>query len=240
MGQIIRISSSDVMPSMAAVLRTQGFPPDATPDDRTRSMLEQSLAIFTEVARPEGILMEIRKDDFAVIYDGEGQNDKDAPLPAIAEASNELALFAVTLGERISGEISRLFAENEFALGSLLDSAASEGAEMAAEKVESYYRGMLTGTGRFDKSSGLMRFSPGYCGWHISGQRRLFERLRPESIGVKLRQSYLMDPLKSVSGVIVVGPRRIFQFDDDFSFCDKCQTHSCRDRIKAMMDDGVI
>lgn len=87
-----------------------------------------------------------------------------------------------------------------------------------------------------DTSAATMLFSPGYCGWHVSGQKRLFESLRPDEIGIELSESFLMQPLKSVSGVIVVGPREIFDFDDAFSFCDECSTHSCRDRIRTVLE----
>jgi hypothetical protein len=45
-----------------------------------------------------------------------------------------------------------------------------------------------------------------------------------------------MYPLKSISGVIAVGPKSIFDFPDDFPFCETCRTHDCRDRIRAVMN----
>ena len=63
---------------------------------------------------------------------------------------------------------------------------------------------------------GVLRYSPGYCGWHISGQRRLFAHLRPERIGITLHDSYLMEPLKSVSGVLIAGAKEIHAFADTY------------------------
>jgi hypothetical protein len=88
--------------------------------------------------------------------------------------------------------------------------------------------------GRLDAERGMLRFSPGYCGWDLTAQRALFESLRPEAIGIFLTGSCLMQPLKSVSGVIVAGKKEIFEFDDDFSFCSDCATHECRDRIRSL------
>jgi hypothetical protein len=76
-----------------------------------------------------------------------------------------------------------------------------------------------------------LRYSPGYCGWHISGQRKLFDFLKPETIGISLRESHLMEPLKSVSGVVIVGPAGIHAFQDEYPFCERCKTHGCRERI---------
>jgi hypothetical protein len=65
-------------------------------------------------------------------------------------------------------------------------------------------------------------------------QGKLFEFLRPREIGITLRESYLMDPLKSVSGVVLVGPREIHEFEMDYSFCAECRTPSCRARINTI------
>jgi len=81
---------------------------------------------------------------------------------------------------------------------------------------------------------GVLRYSPGYCGWHVTGQRRLFAALRPEQIGITLGDSCLMEPLKSVSGVLIAGPRKIHQFKDAFPFCEQCTTRGCRERLRAL------
>jgi hypothetical protein len=84
----------------------------------------------------------------------------------------------------------------------------------------------------------VLPYSPGYCGWHVTGQRRLFDRLEPQRIGVTLNSSCLMQPLKSVSGVLVIGPSSIHEFDNDFDFCALCSTYQCRARIGLLTDDG--
>jgi hypothetical protein len=43
-----------------------------------------------------------------------------------------------------------------------------------------------------------------------------------------------MQPLKSVSGVILAGPRTIHRFPPTYDFCDRCETRTCRDRLRAM------
>jgi hypothetical protein len=117
----------------------------------------------------------------------------------------------------------------------MLDGAASEGAELAAQVLEQEYIRYLVSGDTPIRGMSALQFSPGYCGWHISGQRKLFEFLQPAEIGLELTDSYLMRPLKSVSGVIVVGPREIFDFKDDFDFCDECDTRSCRERVRTAM-----
>jgi hypothetical protein len=88
--------------------------------------------------------------------------------------------------------------------------------------------------GRLADDGAALRYSPGYCGWHVSGQKRLFRSLEPERIGITLTDSCLMQPLKSVSGVIVAGPKEVHRFSPNYSFCRHCETHSCRERLRAL------
>jgi len=236
MRRTISIPPKDVVPSIDAVLKGQGIPEAVTPDETTTRLAQQSISIYRDHSDPTGIIMEISKPDFTEVYRGEGKNEEETPLDKIYKASDSLALFAVTIGENVGAKISGLFHGNEFALGSMLDSAASLGAEMAAQALERFYAGYLKESGRFDSTVGVMQFSPGYCGWHMSGQKKLFQHLRPDEVGITLRESFLMQPLKSISGVIVVGAKEIFEFDDDFPFCSDCDTHSCRDRIEAVLN----
>lgn len=224
------IKIENVTPSSADVLKGQGIPEGASFDDRILQLADDAIAVYKKFSEPAGILMEISKFDFENIYNGEGQNEPETPLDSIRQSADSFALFAVTVGEKLSAEISRLFAVNEFAAGAMLDSAASYGAELAARTVENYYNGYLKSAGRLNPIMGILRFSPGYCGWHISAQKKLFEYLKPIETGIELGQSFLMKPLKSISGVIIAGKKEIFMFDDVFPFCGDCDTHSCRDR----------
>ena len=195
-------------------------------------LARESLLTYKRLCKPKGLVKDISQTDFESVYRGEGRNETQTPLVDIYPIADSLALFAVTVGGGVSDEIARLFETNDFALGAMLDTTASEGAEMATRFIENHYRQCLKDQDRFDSSSGTLSFCPGYCGWHVSAQKRLFEFLRPADIGIELNTSFLMQPLKSVSGVLVAGPKRIFDFDDDYAFCSACDTRTCRDRIK--------
>jgi hypothetical protein len=49
------------------------------------------------------------------------------------------------------------------------------------------------------------RYSPGYCGWDVSEQHKLFRLVPDNFCGIKLTESALMDPVKSISGIIGIG-----------------------------------
>jgi hypothetical protein len=234
MRRVVPLPLEGTLPSAGAVLEGQGVPSGRSPDPRTARLAKEAIAVYAERARPVGLLLEIARDAFRIVYEGQGRNDPQSPVEPIYRASDSLALFAVTVGEEVCAEISRLFGNNDFALGSMLDAAASEATEMAARLLEDSYRRRLEAGRRLDGRHGLLRFSPGYCGWHVSAQRALFESLRPGEIGITLNDSFLMQPLKSISGVMISGEKEIFEFDDTFSFCAECATHECRDRIRGL------
>ncbi len=236
MRKIYNIKVENAAPRIEDIFQAQGVPVRTKTDDRTYRIAEEAISIFRQKAFPTGIIMEISKDEFAEIFQGEGNNSDQSPVKPIYEESIDLALFALTIEEDISSEIGRLFKTHDFALGSMLDSAASEGTDMAAALLEDIYRQRLKDIKRWDSRRGTLRFSPGYCGWHISGQKRLFKALHPEDIGITLNSSYLMQPIKSVSGVIISGPKDIFDFDDTFYFCADCATHGCKERLKNLME----
>ncbi|MCX6835628.1 MAG: hypothetical protein NTW07_10950 [candidate division Zixibacteria bacterium] len=205
-------------------------------DLRARHLAEQAQAIYLRHSSPIGMIVEITRKEFHSVYTGEGSNAAGAPLDEIIPQAGALALFAVTLGEQVCDEISRLFEQNDFAGGAMLDAAASLGADLAAGEIERRCDNQWQSSHLVDDRMAVMRFSPGYCGWHVSGQKKLFARLQPERIGIRLNDSDLMQPLKSVSGVIVAAPRRVFDIDDTYLFCADCKTHSCRDRFNAISE----
>ncbi|HVP06778.1 MAG TPA: vitamin B12 dependent-methionine synthase activation domain-containing protein [Candidatus Acidoferrum sp.] len=235
MSSVLEIPITSVLPLQRAVLRAQGVPNgSATP--RMENLANRAIVLLGELARPLGEMLSCSREEFSGIYAGEGNNEAVTPIDAIYPRAEQLSLFAVTLGEPVSERISRLFDAGDFAMGAMLDAAASEAADQAAQYLESHLVKLLRSSRKLAPSSGVLRFSPGYCGWHISGQKKLFTALEPGEIGICLTDSFLMTPLKSVSGVIIVGHKSIFEFDDTFPFCVECKTHSCRERMNEIME----
>ena len=229
-----RVRAGEVLSLPAAVWRQLGLG-GREPDARTAAMGRQALAEYLELARPIGVQEEIRAEDFAEVFAGEGQNDPDAPLAGIFPRAARLALFAATLGPEVSRRIAGLFAAQDFARGAVLDAVASVAADGLTAVLEQRFADRLGAGGSRGVALAVLAYSPGYCGWHVSGQRRLFARLRPEEAGITLRPSHLMEPLKSVSGILVAAVPEIHRFEDNFSFCKACATHACRVRLARLM-----
>jgi hypothetical protein len=73
--------------------------------------------------------------------------------------------------------------------------------EKAADRMQNGLRIMMAAEGKMITN----RFSPGYCGWDVAGQHRLFGFFPDNYCGITLNASALMSPVKSVSGIIGKG-----------------------------------
>ncbi len=229
-------SVEELLPRPEDMLRAQGADPQHKAVESFRGLAEEALGIYIESAKPRGAFQEISRDSFSEIYSGAGMNDEESPLTEIYPRAEALALFAVTVGPEVVAKITALFDAADFPLAAMLDAAASEGAELAAGRIQhDIEKQWRTGNCISDAARGL-RYSPGYCGWHVSGQKKLFAALGPRAAGIELRDSCLMEPLKSVSGVIVAGPPAIHDFDDAYLFCVDCETRDCRERILSLKE----
>lgn len=234
---ILKLACRDVMPHPATVLERLGLPADASARRRHEPTAEAACEQVAALADPVGLFANISSDHFGAVYQGEGQNAPDTPLVEIYPRADVLTLFAVTIGRAVSDRIAELFEAREFALGSMLDATASEATELAADRLEQHVLDELTRLGAVTPSTSLVRYSPGYCGWHLSGQRALFAVLEPDAIGLTLRDSCLMEPLKSISGVMVLGQRDIHEFSPTYSCCAECRTSTCLTRMRRVPED---
>jgi len=234
---VIALDAIRTPPDRAAVLEAQGIPRTARVSEHVLGLADRSIERYAELVQPRGTIAEITAEEFAPIFRGEGINAGRTPVEEVYPGAEHLALFAVTLGAAISDEVSALFRQNEPAEAYALDAIASERADAAASLLARQYLDELVQEGRVGSSSRVLPYSPGYCGWHVTGQRRLFDRLRPQSIGVTLNSSSLMQPLKSVSGVLIVGPPSSHDFHNDYDFCSLCSTYQCRGRIASLTED---
>jgi hypothetical protein len=234
MSRPFEFDPAGVAPSGEAVLRRQGIPDPEAASRGVRDLVADALVLFMDTARPVALIEEVPGEEFREIFQGEGRNDPETLLGGIYPNAEALALFALTMGPGVGGKIESLFEEDEFPLGTMLDAVASLAADNAVEACEARLHDALSGAGRLGPDGAVLGYSPGYCGWHVSGQRALFRRLRPDTIGIDLNDSFLMIPLKSVSGVLVAGPREIHRADTGHPFCRFCRTRTCEQRMRRL------
>lgn len=231
MRKIVQFSAEETLPEAASVLRRQNFPQGAAPSARTRELLSSAIDLYVALAAPHGVFEEIEHADFARVFQGHGRNAPQSPLADIFPAADSLALFAATTGASVSARPDELFQKGELALAVMLDAVASEAADRLAGMQAEQYAGILSSQSHAPAATCVLHYAPGFCGWDLSGQAELFARLRPQEIGITLNDSFLMHPLKSVSGVLIAGPARIHCFRPSFPFCVECKERECLERM---------
>jgi len=128
-------------------------------------------------------------------------------------------IFICTAGSGI-GEMSKeIMATGDFMEGYILDLLGSVTVEAAIEKIQDILISEL-------EVKGLKltnRYSPGYCGWVLTEQKKLFSIFPEGHCGIKLSDSCLMEPVKSVSGIIGFGA----DVKKHFHECQLCELESC-------------
>jgi hypothetical protein len=233
MREVIHLSIDEVTPEPSEVLKTQGMTGRALPA-RITALLDTALEIFRKLAEPRGVLQDWPLSQFEDVYDRNGLNSSEGPVPLIVPKADALAIFAATMGELLITKSKELFAQGGAALGFMLDAVNSSAAEcMGKAMCQSFIR-LLPEELRNSRKLTGQYYSPGHCGWHISGQEKLFEVLRPQEIGVSLNANWVMEPIKSISGFLVVGDMAIHRFKPAFSFCKECKEHKCVARLKLL------
>jgi cobalamin-dependent methionine synthase-like protein len=232
--ELFDFSEHDLAPTAREVLSAQGVPKTVDVSEQAYLCTESAIDLFRELAAPAGVVLEADDAGFSRVFQGENNNAPDSVVHRIRPSSEGLALFAATVGKPLSERIGQLFEDADFALGVALDAVASLAAQRTSELLADDFLYTLCARRAANHESHVLGYSPGYCGWHISGQRALFEAVRPERIGMTLNERYMMTPMKSVSGVLVAGPTHVHDFLPRFSYCPKCRAHSCQARIKQL------
>lgn len=112
-----------------------------------------------------------------------------------------LALFVGTIGSEIEKHSDYLFKKGDPLEGYIYNLIGSEAAESVAEIIHRELETEMLKSGLNITN----RFSPGYCKWNVGEQFKLFNFFNNRNFGVTLTSSALMNPVKSISGIIGIG-----------------------------------
>ena len=138
--------------------------------------------------------------------------------------SEAFALFICTSGLEFETYQQRLKEQGDMVRVFIADALGSVIAEKCADQMEKALQESIEKLGWKHTN----RFSPGYCGWHVSQQQLLFPLFQGHTCGVKLTDSSLMIPIKSVSGIIGLGEKvRKLEYT-----CGLCDFKQCYKRKK--------
>ena len=116
-------------------------------------------------------------------------------------AAEQIALFVATVGDGITQQYHKYTNKADFLKAYFVDTLGSLSVEKAMDIAQKSFSEEWKKQGK--KISN--RFSPGYCGWLVKEQHKLFSLLPEKPCGVILSDSALMNPIKSISGIIAIG-----------------------------------
>lgn len=133
--------------------------------------------------------------------------------------SDSIAVFLCTAGEETGIRSRRAMKNGDLLTGYIYDVIGSEITEAAADLMQDNLRESMASEGKKITN----RYSPGYCGWDVAEQHKLFQLMPDNYCGIRLNTSALMDPEKSISGFIGIGEHvRYNQYT-----CGLCEMDNC-------------
>ena len=115
--------------------------------------------------------------------------------------SSHCAVFACTAGNTLETLAAAQMKQGNYPEGFAYDCTGSLTAEAAADHLQRKLESAMLQQGLHI----TQRYSPGYCGWNVDEQQKLFQLLPDNPCGITLSESSLMHPIKSVSGIIGIG-----------------------------------
>jgi hypothetical protein len=143
-------------------------------------------------------------------------------ISKLLEKAKKVAVFVLTIGNYLEDAAAQLAQEGLVLQSAVLDAIGSDAVEKLADSVESQISEVAHNQG-FTINR---RFSPGYCDWNVNQQKMLFQAMKGDYAGIRLTDSCLMIPRKSISGIIGIGPSEIEKYNP----CNTCDKYDCVSR----------
>jgi hypothetical protein len=231
MRKTYELDRRDITPTQREVLLWQKMP-ERSVSPRITRLMDDAVNLFLDFAQPRGLVEDFDAGGFPDIYDS-GANAPDGPVPAIAARATATALMAATMGDALAVKCRELLAHGSASLGYMLNVVSSAASERLGRLMCRLFLERLHTESRGIKDK-VQYYCPGHCGWHISGQEKLFAALCPNEIGISVDLHWVMYPLKSISGILVAAPIEIHRFPQGFSFCPQCRERKCIERLEFM------
>ena len=132
---------------------------------------------------------------------------------------SEAALFVGTVGTELSVWMKEKQKQNDFLVEYVVDLIGSEIAESIAKWMHNKIISEIEDRGMQCSN----RYSPGYCGWDVKEQSKLFSYFPKNYCNISLTESALMNPIKSVSGIVGIGENICYE---DYP-CETCRVQYC-------------
>ncbi len=207
------------------ILRYLGYPANVAPNSRLTGYLDRWIEEAAKCAIPRAtyrVLPVVEKDKRRLCLEStDGVVEFHGAIGEFLGASLAVAVFIATAGPNIERLSSKMLREGDELAALIVNAVGAERAEAAEAVVIDQLRRQADPIG----FAQTLPYSPGYCGMNLTEQNKLFALFGDKNVGVILTSACLMRPLKSVSGLIGLGPAD--QVEAFGSPCDRCELHTC-------------
>jgi hypothetical protein len=205
-------------PNLHNVARGLGLSPGTASQRRWFDTIDELARTLPRLIRPRGIFRidRVARLQARVLELESGVVFRGA-VGRFLQHAELVATFVVTIGSAVERLSRGWLRAGKIVRGVVANTIASEAVESAADRLQDDVRTWALGRG-FEITP---RYSPGYCGMDVQQQIPLFASLPTHRINVRLTPSCLMLPVKSVSGLIGIGPvAQVGPADYPCRFCD--------------------
>ncbi len=193
-----------VEPDRAQIARLVHLRPGRDAHQRWFELIDTLLADSRRLLRPRGL---VRIDDVVTLERRRVVLSSGAvfegAVGTFLKHATQVATFVVTIGSALERLSRAWLRAGRVMQGTIADAIASESVEAAGARLGEVVRAWAQARGR----DVTPPYSPGYCGMTVRQQVPLFSTLPvTRMINVRLTPSCLMVPVKSISGLIGIGP----------------------------------
>ena len=146
------------------------------------------------------------------------------PIAGFLQPARRVAVFVLTVGPELEQQATACMTTGEVLRGFTLDAIGSAVTDLAVDRFAEHLGRQEAGP----DEAVTPNFSPGYCGLSMDQQTVLFSIVDGGAVGVELNDSFMMHPVKSVSGLLGIGDRAVVT---DYGVpCRWCNLAECKMR----------
>ncbi|MFI3317822.1 MAG: vitamin B12 dependent-methionine synthase activation domain-containing protein [Rikenellaceae bacterium] len=195
----MQISLAEMDLDLREVYRSMGYRGN-TPEADICALCQELISEVEQIARPSFYYQIFDCDpssESLKVGDTEFMTGKI--ISSLMKRSSSAAVFVATAGWQVQRWLDEISASGDALRLFIADAIASTIVEAMGDRME------LDLEQRIGDMLHTNRFSPGYCKWDIREQQKLFKVLSDQRCEITLNDSCLMQPIKSISGVIGIG-----------------------------------
>ena len=216
-----RTTAADILPSLN-IGSVMGYPEGEVPEPFA-GLIESATEHAHSILEPRAVIQVVEgpvfhKEDNSMSVGGNRFSLQNVVYNMVKRSSS-MAFFICTIGPALPEIIRQQNSEGDLLSAYVYDILGTLSVEAAMDVFQSRFKVEMNR----HHLNVTNRYSPGYCNWDIKEQELLFQVINDDFTGVELSSSCLMQPIKSISGIIGIGEAVKF----NRYTCSRCDQQDC-------------